>query len=86
MSLVFLLLSPFDEEDNLAVLGGELRLHHISSVVGFAAKLIVVINAIFVLRELLVWRLTARATGTAKSYLFVRAAPGAAPPRESPPP
>lgn len=70
MNLLFLLLSPFDEVDDLSVFGSVIHLHHISSIVGFAAKLIIVINSMFVVREVLVWRLTARATGTAKSYLF----------------
>lgn len=73
MSLVFLLLSPFDEEDSLDLLSATLRLHHVSSIVSFAARLIVVINAMFFVRELLIWRLAARATGTAKTYLYVRA-------------
>jgi hypothetical protein len=70
--LLFLTLSPFSDEDELQVFRGRVPLHRISAIVSFAAKLIVVINALFVLRELLVWRLTARLTGTSFSYLCVR--------------
>jgi hypothetical protein len=70
-SLIFLLFLLFEDDDVLAVFGGgQLELHHVAQIVGFSAKLIVVINSSFVLRELFTWRLTTRATGTSRTYLL----------------